>query len=225
MDMKGSDLNKAIFIDVEMRKSREVDPWDNPPIVGVLIDGEYTAYACKSFLETSVAYQKLNKKEQNWKYSPSTELVFSNLIDLATREGRKIVAYSNHEKKVMNAIFPDKKTIIKDIYVDANMKNWFKKNRGTTFRRLKKNKKGEYNKSVGLKDFLHLDYVDYEIPNFFKGFSPAAALSRIEKQIATHGSHSDIKSRRKSDFTNLYTYNLHDCKGMEALLHYVDSRT
>ena len=166
--MDNFELDKAIFVDVEMRMKREVDSWQEPPMVGVLIDGVYTAYACKAFLKSSVEYQNLKKREQNWIYSESAKQVFSKLIDLAVNDGRKIVAYSNHEKKVMNAIFPDRKALIKKIYVDANMKDWFKKNRGTTFRKLKRNKKGEYDESIGLKDFLSLEYVDYEIPKFFK---------------------------------------------------------
>ena len=219
------DLDRAIFVDVEMRGSRDVDAWHEPPMIGVLLEGVYTAYACKPFLKSSVEYQNLKKREQNWKYCESASEVFSKLIDLAVNEDRKIVAYSNHEKKVMNAIFPDRKELIKEIYVDANMKNWFKKNRGTTFRKLKRNKKGQYNKSVGLKDFLNLEYVDYQIPKFFKGFSPASALTNIENQIKTNGTHSEITSRRKADFTNLYSYNFHDCSGMESLLRYVYSRS
>ena len=223
--MEKFELDKAIFVDVEMRMKREVDSWQEPPMVGVLIDGVYTAYACKAFLKSSVEYQNQKKGEQNWIYSESAKQVFSKLIDIAVNDGRKIVSYSNHEKKVMNAIFPDRKALIKKIYVDANMKDWFKKNRGTTFRKLKRNKKGEYGESIGLKDFLSLEYVDYEIPKFFKGFSPASALTRIENQIKTHGVHSKIKPRRKADFTNLYSYNFHDCKGMETLLRYVESRS
>ena len=48
------DLDRAIFVDVEMRVSRDVDAWHEPPMIGVLLEGVYTAYACKPFLKSSV---------------------------------------------------------------------------------------------------------------------------------------------------------------------------
>ena len=122
-----------------------MDAWHEPPMIGVYWRGLHRLR--EPFLKSSVEYQNLKKREQNWKYCESAS-DFSKLIDLSVNEDRKIVAYSNHEKKVMNAIFPDRKELIKEIYVDANMKNWFKKNRGTTFRKLKRNKKGSITKTL-----------------------------------------------------------------------------
>ena len=186
---------RGIFVDVEMRKST-VDHWDQPRMIGVLVDGEYTAYACREYLRTSVDFQKKSKPEQNWEFEDAST-VFSLLMDKAKFEDRRIIAYSNHEKKVMNAIFPEKRDLISSVYFDANMRKWFQENRGTSFRRLRRNNHQKFFSSVGLKDFLGLDYVGYSVPTFFLGFSPAKALSNLEDHINRHGEHANINWRRK----------------------------
>ena len=212
---------RGIFIDVEMRKN---DLLDSPRMIGVLIDGKYTAYACDEIFRTSVAYQKEHKPEQSWCFCPAAALL-SGVMAHAEREDRKIVAYSEHEKNILKAIFPDQHIKIENLYFNANMKKWFEQNRGTSFRQLRRARQGQYNNKVGLKDFLDLDYIDYTVPTFFKGFSPAKAIGNLEDQLKRHGDHKSITGRRKSEFTNLYTYNEHDCRGMQALLRYCLSHT
>ncbi|MBT8036918.1 MAG: hypothetical protein KJO21_05180 [Verrucomicrobiae bacterium] len=93
------------------------------------------------------------------------------------------------------------------------------------YNRLRAARQGQYNSKVGLIDFLGLDEIDYTVPTFFERFSPAKAIGNLEDQLRCHGDHKLITGRRKSDFTNLYTYNKHDCRGMQALLKYCLSRT
>lgn len=212
-------VERGIYVDVEKRTNDTL-----PRMIGVLIDGKYTAYACDEIFRTSVAYQKEHKPEQSWCFCPAAALL-SGVMAHAEREDRKIVAYSEHEKNILKAIFPDQHIKIENLYFNANMKKWFEQNRGTSFRQLRRARQGQYNNKVGLKDFLDLDYIDYTVPTFFKGFSPAKAIGNLEDQLKRHGDHKSITGRRKSEFTNLYTYNEHDCRGMQALLRYCLSHT
>jgi hypothetical protein len=214
------DLDRAIYFDVEMRA---IDPLDSPRIIGVLVDESYTAYACAPHLESSVAYQQSAHPEQNWVFANPAE-VLEDHLEWAESENRHLVAYTNHEKKIFNALIPACRQRVAARYFDANMREWFQIHRGTTYRRLKREKAGQYNSTVGLKDFLRLGYIDYSVPDFFLRFSPADALRKLEDQLTRHGDHSGITGRRKADFTNLYTYNRHDCFGMRALLEYRASR-
>jgi len=207
---------RGIFIDVEMRMN---DPIDAPRMIGVLVEGRYTAYACDDIFRTSVAYQNEHKPEQSWGFSPAADL-FSDIMHQAESTDRKIVAYSEHEKNIIKAIFPDQHDRIDNLYFNANMSRWFRRNHRADFQNLRDQRQGQYNTRVGLKDFLDLEYIDYEVPRFFRGFSPATAIKNLEEQLQRHGDHKSITGRRKSDFTNLYTYNEHDCRGMQALLRY-----
>jgi len=215
-------VERGIFVDVEMRKN---DPLDSPRMIGVLADGKYTAYACDEIFRTSVAYQNEHKPAQNWLFSPAAD-IFSDIMHQAEREDRKIVAYSEHEMNILKVIFPDQHDRIENLYFNANVKQWFKKNRGPTYRRLRRNaRSGEFNRKVGLKDFLTLNFVPYQIAPCSIGLSPAKAIGLLEGQLNRHGDHSSISKGRKADFTKLYTYNKDDCCGMQALLQYCLDRT
>ena len=214
-------VERGIFIDVEMRMN---DPLDSPRMIGVLVDGRYTAYACDEIFRTSVAYQNEHKPEQSWGFYPAADL-FSDVMNQAEATNRKIVAYSEHEKNILKAMFPDQHDRIENLYYNANMRKWFRDNMPSEYNHLRAARKGQYNSKVGLIDFLGLDEIDYNVPSFFKTFSTAKAIGNLEDQLRRHGDHKLITGRRKSDFTNLYTYNEHDCRGMQALLRYCLSRT
>lgn len=212
-------VERGIFIDVEMRMNDGV-----PPMIGVLVDGRYTAYACDEIFRTSVAYQNEHKPEQNWGFYPAADL-FSDVMNQAEATDRKIVAYSEHEKNILKEIFPDQHDRIENLYYNANMRKWFRKNMRNEYSRLERERRGQYNSKVGLIDFLSLDEINYTVPNFFKKYSPASAIGKLRDQLRRHGDHRSITGRRKSDFTHLYTYNEHDCRGMQALLRFCLTRT
>ena len=97
----------------------------------------------------------------------------------------------------------------------------------TPHKKLKKKIKeaAKWNKNkVGLKDLLLLDYVKYVYPAHRKSFSPAKAISRMEDQLAKYSDYLKVSRGTKRSFSNLITYNEHDCKGMSHLIDYVFSR-
>jgi hypothetical protein len=80
-------VERGIFIDVEMRMN---DPLDSPRMIGVLVDGRYTAYACDEIFRTSVAYQNEHKPAQNWLFSPAADIFSASCIRRSARIARSL---------------------------------------------------------------------------------------------------------------------------------------
>ena len=209
-------IRRAIYIDFEQRIKEDI-----PQIAGVLIDKEYTCYVVDPRLENAVTNWRIKRRKENWNYIEAKELVL-RLLDKAESEDRRIIGYSNAElNTIVNLVGNEKR--IKNLYFNANMVNWFKIRRKKTYKRLKaeiKTDECRWNKTVGLKDFLLLDYVDYKYPKDLIGFSAAKSLGDTLKHLEEKKDYGLLPKGVKTKFTQLYKYNIHDCLGMKHLLNY-----
>ena len=204
------EADRAIYIDFEGREEKP------PSLVGVLVDNVYSAIILNPEFKSVAENRKL--------FEQPLEQFVTDTLSTACRERRVIVAWSEHELNTMQE-FND--GTLEERYRNANklVKNFFKTK--PTFKKLKKEikKSAKWNKNkVGLKDLLWLDYVKYVYPTHLKSFSPAKAISRMEDQLAKYSDYLKVSPGTKRSFSNLITYNEHDCRGMSHLIDYVFSR-
>ncbi len=212
------EARRAIYIDFEGGK-------DKPPsLVGVLIENEYRAIILNSAFRPLARSKKLA-------FRFLKEFV-ADTLSLAVTEDRVIAAWTEHEWDKMSEF--DNGTL-GQIYRNANLlvMEYFKSNRSKTIKKLKRQikkdveagKRDMYNKNVGLKDLLTVDYVGYAYPPDLKSFPPGKAISRRDDQLEKkEENYSKVSTGAKRAFTNLIRYNEHDCMGMAHLIEFVFSR-
>ena len=84
-----------------------------------------------------------------------------------------------------------------------------------------KNSKRRTNKA-GLKDYLVLEFINYDYPRDLKSFSPSKAITWMEKQLkAKENNYAKVSKGAKRAFTNLVRYNEHDCRGAAFMVDYI----
>ena len=213
-------ITRGIYIDFEQRIKEDL-----LQIAGVLIDDEYTCYVVDPRLENAVKNWRIKRRKENWNYTDVKKLVL-RLLDKAESEDRRIIGYSNAELLIIVNLIGDEERIIKR-YFKANMANWFKLRRKKTYKRLKagiKTEERRWNKKVGLKDFLQLDYVSYKYPKELLKYSPAKSLCDVIHYLERESDFSLLPKSTLENFNQIYHYNLHDCFGMKHLLEYRNSR-
>lgn len=209
-------IQNGIYIDFEKRIKDK-----NPQIMGVLIDGTYECIVTGQKLQSSAEYAGLEFCR------PRAYL--RKLLDRAEGERRKVIAYSTHERVLMERLLPERKNQIKELYKNANMKQWFQNFVWTqagepyrqAFQALQQEVAGQAFTNIGLKDLLQL--VGYDYPRGFKKFSPATKITGIINMLhdaIRQGEHALLTPSKKRDWTNVIKYNTHDCKGMEYLLQF-----
>ena len=212
-------VERGIYLDFEQALKEEV-----PQIAGVMVEREYTCNVVDPRLERVAKNRNANRKSERWCYCDAKELVI-RLMEKAEDESRRIIGYSTAELETIAKLVSDKKRI-SSLYYNANMAPWFRKRRKTTYKRLVRNKKNEerWNKKVGLKDILELEFIDYDYPGDLKGYSPSKALSDMMKFLEERKDYKLVPRGAKTRFTKLHRYNFHDCAGMKCLLEYRLSR-
>ena len=209
-------IQNGIYIDFEMRIKD-----NNPQMIGVLIDGTYECIVTGQKLQSSAEYKGLEFRR------PKAYL--RELLDRAEGERRKVIAYSTHERDLMETLLPERTDQIKKLYKNANMRKWFNRFVQTqngepyrqAFQALQQEVAGQPFANIGLKDLLQL--VGYDYPRGFKNFSPATKITGIINMLHDDDRgcvHSQLTRSKKRDWTNVIKYNTHDCKGMECLLQF-----
>lgn len=209
------EAQRAIYLDFECNIKQP------PSFAGTIIDDTYQATLLEDIFKPVATSKKLMMQDL---------LGFAQkILKLAQSEDRVVVAWSKHELGFLIEQTPD----IEPLYRDANkiVLKFFKDRRKHTVKKLNnqiKKAKAEglwRNNKVGLKDWLQLDYVDYGYPKNLKSFSPGEALREMREQlIKKRGSYAKIAPSVKRAFSNLVTYNEHDCRGMAHMIDYVFSR-
>jgi len=212
-------ITKGIYLDFEKPIKEET-----PQIAGVLIDDEYTCYVIDPRLKEVAEDRRAKRTTERWRYCDAKELVLS-LLDTAEKEDRHIIGYSEAELNTMTDLVGQEDRI-SERYYNANMAPWFKERRKPTYNRIKrvKKKSNEWSKTVGLKDILELDFVDYDYPRDLKNYSPASAIRIMLKFLGEKHHYASVPRGPRKNFTILHRYNMHDCKGMRHLLEYRLSR-
>ena len=209
------EAQRAIYLDFEGNK-------DQPPsFAGTVIDGTYRATFLEEIFKPAATSKKLFLQDLSG--------FAEKILRCAQNENRAVVAWSKYELGFMIEPTPE----IEPLYRDANklVLKFFKDQRRRTVKKLNnqiKEAKAEglwRNNKVGLKDLLQLDYVDYKYPKHLKSFSPGAALSKLRDQLIKKGGvYNKITPSAKRAFSNLITYNEHDCHGMAHMIKYVFDR-
>ena len=205
------EAKSAIYLDFEGNK-------DKPPsFAGTVIDGEYQGTFLEEEFKSAARHRKM--------FLQDLPGFTAKLLRKAETEGRIIIAWSTNELRILSKSHPN----IEEYYLDANklVKKFFKDNRKKTIKKIKAKIDGEksFKKKPGLKDYLQLDYVDYNYPKAFNGFSPSKEITEVRKQLTNKsGLYKNLSRGRKLALGKMIKYNEHDCMGMKHLIEYVFSR-
>jgi hypothetical protein len=128
----------------------------------------------------------------------------ARILDQAIREDRVVVGYTRHERD----LFAKWGGVdLGEHYRDAHKiaKRW--KNRLHH---------GEPIAGWGLKDFL--SFIEYEVPSHLGRANTTKRLRAVLEMLPGRGSYEALSSTKKRQWTNLLTYNQHDCRGMRELV-------
>ena len=206
------EAKSAIYLDFEGNK-------DKPPsFAGTVIDGEYQGTFLEEEFKSVARHRKM--------FLQDLPDFTAKLLRKAETEKRIIIAWSTHELDFLSESHPN----IEEYYLNANklVMKFFRDNRKRTIKKIKAKIDEEklfMKRKPGLKDLLQLDYVDYNYPKAFVGFSPSKEITRVRKQLTNKsGLYKNLSRGAKVALGKMIKYNEHDCMGMKHLIEYVFSR-
>lgn len=128
----------------------------------------------------------------------------ARILDQAVREDRVVVGYTQHERD----LFAKWGGVdLGEHYRDAHKiaKRWKKKLH-----------RGEHIAGWGLKDFF--SFIGYEVPSHLGRTNTTNRLRAVLEMLSKRGSYEALSPTKKRQWTNLLTYNQHDCRGMRELV-------
>lgn len=224
-DLTQPALDRAIFFDFEMREADET-----PALIGMLCEDDFQQVALDSQLHTAAEYTN-NKEDDSRVYTANPHEYLADLINRAESEDRLLIAYTNHEKDILNEMFSirsESRLFVEELdhlYLNANAKRWFKRNypaeceTALQVEQARLVQAGQLPPSgrvtLGLKPLLRMPIVNYESANHVGIGSPAKAIAYVR-------SHSrPLTTAAKRKWSNLLTYNAHDVIGMKHLLQFI----
>ena len=184
------EAERAIYIDCEGFEDR------SPSLLGVLVGEQLEQIVLDPGL-AAVARARGHRLS-------SFEQEILALLDRCKKEGRRIVAYSQHERNlVLQYVNQD----AGEWYADARMiaKRW--KNR---FRRT------EPLPARGLKDYLKL--IEYPRGAHLGERKTTKRLKAVGDMVREKGSYEALTPVKKAMWTKLLEHNAIDCRGMQALV-------
>lgn len=184
------DATKAIYIDFEGFVNH------SPSLLGVLIEDDFEQVVLDPILEPVA-------RARGHRYSSLAEETY-RLMSKCKDDGRFLVAYSQHERNVINEYVG---VDISPIYKDARMigKRW-------------KNV-CHYQDEIGgrgLKDFL--EYIGYPRGSHLGEKQSTKRIRAVSEMIKRKGSYEDLTPVKKAQWTKLLSHNEIDCRGMKALV-------
>jgi len=180
---------RAIYIDFEGFVDR------TPALIGVATEGDFVQTALDPGLELAAA-------AKGWS-SQQGDNVIKDLLAKARGEKRRIVAYSQHEKRVCKKFYA---IDLSPVYADARLiaKKWRKK----THPGLKPGPKS-------LKEYLHL--IGYERGSYLGERRSTRRIKAVRDMCAKRGSYDALTATVKAKWTKSLQNNSIDVLGMREL--------
>ncbi len=181
---------RAIYIDFEGFIK------ETPSLIGISIDAKFEQVVLVQEL-------KLAAEAKGLRAVTGYDLV-NELIELAKKENRRIVAFSTHEINKCNEYY---KLDLSPFYCNANTvaKKWKRKAFPEHKDRLK-----------GLKDYL--SFIHYERGLYLGERQSTQRIDSVRKMLAKKGSYESLTSTVKAKWTKLLEHNEIDVLGMKALV-------
>jgi hypothetical protein len=188
-----NDANKAIYIDFEGFVDK------SPSLLGILKEDNFEQVVFDINLISAAEAKSL-------RYAELDEEI-ERIIKCAKKEHRYIVAYSQHELRVIKTYTSFD---ITEQYRDARMiaKRW--KNKCLTLTQEQKSS------LKTLKDYLA--FIHYERGAFLGENQSTSRLKSVIDMSIKRGEYSNLTAVAKGKWTKLLKHNEIDCKGMKALV-------
>lgn len=180
---------RAIYIDFEGFVDKA------PALIGVATEGDFFQVALDQGLELAAVARKMSSQQG--------DEVIGSLLAKAREEKRRIVAYSQHEKRVCKKFYA---IDLSPVYADARLiaKKWRKK----THPGLKPGPKS-------LKEYLHL--IGYERGSYLGEKQSTQRIKAVRDMCAKRGSYEALTATVKAKWTRLLQNNSIDVLGMREL--------
>lgn len=181
---------RGIYIDFEGFKN------EAPTVIGILID---------DYFEQIIFDEKLRlaAEKKDLRVATLSDTV-KYLINCCDDEGRKIIAYSNHE---LHKIFK---------YADIDISSYYKNARSIAKRWFNREHYEKKLPSWGLKDFL--DFIGYNRPSHLGNQKSTSRIKHVKEMIEKRDAYDELTSTAKGKWTKLLHHNRIDCEGMKDLM-------
>jgi hypothetical protein len=181
---------KAIYIDFE-------GLMDAPPsLIGIMVDGEFTQHVFDTRLLAAAKHSNLN-------YCDGTKFL-SELVQKASNENRRIVAFSSYEKQTIKKYYD---IDIADAYADARL--IAKALRPTIF------------ESTGLKPRdlkSYLTAINYKRGDYLGIKQTAPRIRAVASMLEKKPNFEDLTPTVKAKWTKVLQHNRIDVEGMRMLV-------
>ena len=193
------DLRTAIYIDFEGFMEQP------PTLIGLSCDRHFAQIVFDKTLSSAASEKHLSLQD--------AQNSVSDLLRRATREKRRIVAYSQFDKNLAR----EKLGVdLSPVYADARLiaTKWLRliKSRNPNWRKTHPN----WDIDRTLKNFL--DLIGYNRPNHLGIEKTTSRIKHVKDQLIKRGSFHDLTPVAKAKWTKLLDHNRHDVLGMMKLV-------
>lgn len=150
--------------------------------------------------------------------------VYRSLASEALDRDALLVGYGETELRFLQQASPEHADRLETRYLNANAGAWFRNHLPAIYNVLyTKVREVDPMGKPGLKDFLRHPAIGYAYPVHLRGFSPAAAISRLREQLRKKGDYANVAPGGKRAWSKLVQYNQHDVLGMKFLVEFTVS--
>jgi hypothetical protein len=191
---------KAIYIDFEGFQDK------SPTLIGCWCDGSFSQIVFDPVLKPAAKAKGLSVREAK----QATE----DLLRWATAQNRRIIAYTQHEKRLASSYFG---VDLSPVYADARMiaKKWL-----AHLKKRHVNWKEEYphwDIEYGLKDFFEL--TGYDRPSYLGKQKSTKRIRDVTNMLVKRNCHYErLTHTTKGKWTKLLKHNEHDVIGMRYVI-------
>ena len=184
------DAARAIYVDFEGFKDK------SPCLIGILVEGVLEQVVLDSRLFAAAVASRCRQA--------SIEAVAGELMTRCRSEGRRLVGYSQHERRMF---WQHAGIDFFEEYRDGRMiaNRWWNKCR-----------KGVVRIDNTLKSYL--DAIGYPMPASLGTGNTTARLTAVIEMLERRLRYPDLTPCVQSKWRDLLAYNRHDCRGMKKLI-------
>ena len=201
-----NELRRAIAIDFEGNEKL------SPTLLGVAVEGEWSANVLEDQFESTVAYGVQNGTIT---YAPLLEAL-EHVRQRAMRERRLVVAWSNHEiETILFHIQSRRQRIWWQTHLINGLliaKRW-RKATGVTIEPIET---GKYVNRNPLRSYMNA--VGYPVPATDRLGQTGQRLRLVRSQLKQRGDFAKLTPVQKGKWTKVLTHNRHDCLGLLAVM-------
>lgn len=201
-------VSKAIYIDFEGNVNRE------PTFLGSLhFDNETGTKVLTQYVHEDIFCHAAKIKPQC--VNKSIEEAFEYLGTIAHREDRIFLAWSTHEKQIIEKFISTKKTrdsVLSRLFDSKRIARRWKniRYRDVIFERIPG--QGRHRLSE------YMDLIGYQVPSNARAGNTGQRLRAVRKQLVRHsGDYEKLTAVTKGKWTKVLSHNYHDCVGMREV--------